>query len=135
MVLPDTSLWIRYLRDPQAAKKHRLVEQYLTKPLSELEVATCGVILYELIQGAQSKKHDADILAIRSACEYFEMTEMDYLKAGYLSGELIRRHQFLAMSDILIATCALTNNLIVVTHDQDFGRIKKIQPALKWKLM
>jgi len=87
------------------------------------KVATCGVILYELIQGIKSSKEEKLVLNALQAVTHLEMSAELWIKAGRLSAVLRRNGHILPLSDLVIATLAREHKLSVLTIDSHFDAI------------
>lgn len=94
--------------------------QALEHALLQGEVASCGVILYELIQGIRSSKEEKLVLNALQAVTHLEMSAELWIKAGRLSAELRKNGHTLPLSDLVIATLALEHKLSVLTIDGHF---------------
>jgi predicted nucleic acid-binding protein len=121
-ILPDTCAWIDFFK----ASPTRLAEKMETA-LVQGEVASCGVVLYELIQGMKSPGEGTLVLNAFQAVPHLEMTASLWIKAGRMSSQLRKKGQTLPLSDIVIATLALEYNCSVLTVDRHFDVI----PGLK----
>jgi hypothetical protein len=114
-LLPDTCAWIDFFKARPTGLAGKLEEG-----LVQGNVATCGVILFELIQGIKSAREEALVLNAFQALPHLEMTAGLWIKAGRLSSNLRKRGQTLPFSDIIIATLAIEHNLSVLTIDRHF---------------
>jgi predicted nucleic acid-binding protein len=117
-LLPDTCAWIEFFKG-----KPTSMAQALEHELLQGEVATCGVILYELIQGIKSSKEEKLVLNALQAVTHLEMSADLWIKAGRLSAELRKNGHTLPLSDLVIATLALEHKLSVLTIDSHFDAI------------
>ena len=122
IILPDTCAWIDFFKGKQTA-----MAQALEHALLQGEVATCGVILYELIQGIRNPKEEILVLNALLAVTHHEVTAGLWIKAGRLSADLRKNGNTLPLSDLLIAALALEHGLSVLTVDGHFDVI----PGLK----
>ena len=111
-LLPDTCAWIEFFRG-----KSTPMAGALEHALLHGEVATCGVILYELIQGIRSSKEEQLVLNALQAVTHLEMSAELWVKAGRLSAELRKNGHTLPFTDLVIATLALEHELSVLTID------------------
>jgi predicted nucleic acid-binding protein len=134
MYLLDTSVWIQYLRASEDAFAQKKFTKFVTSPLRDLKISSCGIVLFELIQGAKSPTHQSDVDTIRGATNFIELSEADYLKGGHVSRQLISKSQFLPMADVMLAICALKVGATLVSSDKHFQRIARIEPKLKFSL-
>lgn len=116
--LPDTCAWIDFFRGrpTQMAKQ---VEAALVQG----KVVTCGVVLFELLQGIKNPKEEALVLSAFQAIQHLEMSDHLWIKAGQLSANLRKKGHTLPLSDILIATLALENHCSLLTVDRHFDVI------------
>jgi len=122
IILPDTCAWIDFFRGKQTP-----MAQALEHELLQGEVATCGVILYELIQGIKSPEEESLVLDALQAVTHLEMSAGLWIKAGRLSADLRKKGNTLPLSDLVIAALSLEHGLSVLTVDGHFDVI----PGLK----
>lgn len=120
-ILVDTSAWVDFFRGP--SKTADVVADLIEKG----QAAICGVISYELIQGAKSDDEAAHLSGVLSGLHYVEMTHDLWLRAGNISAGLRRKGITLPMSDLLIGAIALEHGLEVLSLDEHFTSI----PGLK----
>ena len=120
-VLIDTSAWVDFFRGTSrtADAVARLIEKG--------QASICGVISYELVQGAKSDDEAIRLTGVLSALHYVEMTSELWIRAGNISAGLRRKGITLPMSDLLIGAVALEHGLEVLTVDDHFASI----PGLK----
>jgi predicted nucleic acid-binding protein len=120
-VLIDTSAWVDFFRGTSGAADQvaRLIEKG--------QASICGVISYELVQGAKSEDEAVRLTGVLSALHYVEMTPELWVMAGNISAGLRRKGIILPVSDLLIGAIALGNGLDVLTVDDHFASI----PGLK----
>lgn len=119
-ILVDTSVWIEFFRPDTVAGS--LLETLLT----ESSVVTCGIVLFELMQGVKSEKEKASVMNALSGLPYLEMNEQLWQKSAELSSSLKKKGLTLPLSDIFIATVAIEYNLSVFTLDRHFEQIPGI---------
>ena len=117
-ILPDTCAWIDFFRGRPTQMAER-VEAALVQG----EVVTCGVVLFELLQGIKSPKEEALVLSAFQAVPHLETTDRLWIKAGQLSSNLRKKGHALPLSDIIIAALALENNCSLLTVDRHFDVI------------
>lgn len=122
ILLPDTCAWIEFFRGKQTPMALALEHE-----LSQGEVATCGVILYELVQGIKSSKEETLVLSALQALKHLEMSAALWVRAGRLSADLRKDGHTLPLSDLIIATLALEHNLSVLTVDSHFDLIPGVK--------
>ncbi len=120
-ILPDTCAWIDFFR----GRPTQMAEQVETA-LVQGEVVTCGVVLFELLQGIKHAKEEALVLRAFQAIQHLEMTGRLWIKAGQLSSNLRKKGHTLPLSDVLIAALALENNCSLLTVDRHFDVIAEL---------
>jgi predicted nucleic acid-binding protein len=121
-VLVDTSIWIEYID-----RVNPLVEAEMDMLLRIGEVATAGVVLAELRQGARTGAQAKVMLAPLLSLPYLEVDRENWLAAGQIVAEARARGQRLETVDCLLAALAMRENCSIFTLDGDFKRI----PGLK----
>ena len=121
-LLPDTCAWIDFLRGKQTP-----LAVFLEQSLLSGEVLTCGVVLFELLQGIKSLREETLVQNALLALPHLEMTRDLWIKAGRLSSRLRAKGHLLPLSDIIIAAFALEHNCAVLTIDRHFESV----PGLK----
>jgi predicted nucleic acid-binding protein len=116
-ILADTSVWIEFF------KQNSGTGDALEALILEDTVWTCGVVLFELVQGVRSEVEKAQILTTVSHLKYAEMSKSLWQKAGDLSAALRKKGLTLPHSDIFIAAIAIEHNLSIFTLDGHFAQI------------
>ncbi|HXE95412.1 MAG TPA: PIN domain-containing protein [Dongiaceae bacterium] len=117
-ILPDTCAWIEFFRGMPS----RMAENVETA-LVQGEVVTCGVVLFELLQGIKNTREETLVLRAFQAVPQLEMTAALWIKAGQLSSQLRKKGHTLPLSDIIIATLALEHKNLLLTVDRHFDVI------------
>ncbi len=120
-VLPDTCAWIDFFRG-RPTKQAELVEAAIVQGA----VATCGVVLYELLQGIKNSDEADYVQHAFQGIPFLELSAPLWIKAGQLSTQLRGNGQTIPMSDLIIATLALEHDCSLVTVDQHFVGIPGI---------
>ncbi|MEW5745412.1 MAG: PIN domain-containing protein [Nitrospirota bacterium] len=120
-VLIDTSAWVEFFRGSSGTA------DAVAGLIEAGQASICGVICYELLQGAKSDHEAAQLSNVLSALHYIEMDPDVWIRAGNLSARLRKKGITLPMSDLLIGALALEHNLDVLTIDDHFSSI----PGLK----
>ena len=120
--LLDTNVCIRYL-NRQSEKIH----QQLSMKTPE-EIMLCSVVKAELIYGAQKSRNPLKSLQkVYSFTDPFISLPFDDKAAeayGQIRSELERIGMPIGPNDLMIAAIAVTNDLILITHNtSEFGRI------------
>ena len=117
-ILPDTCAWIDFFK----ARPTTLAEQLKTG-LTGGMIVSCGVVMYELLQGIRSHKEEELVISAFQALPQLEMTAFSWIKAGRLSADLRKKGHTIPLSDIIIATLAQENDCDVLTVDHHFDLI------------
>jgi len=118
MILVDTSAWIDADKKPDSREGRELV-----RLMAGYEVATTGLVVAELLQGATSDSQFADLASKLSALDYYDANKETWLRAAELSYQLKKRGMITPLSDLVIAAVALENNLPVYATDNHFSRV------------
>jgi len=121
-ILPDTCAWIDFFKGNQTPLADSLAQSLLQN-----EVVTCGVVLCELLQGVKKPGEEQLALNALQALPHLEMNRELWISAGKLSATLHKSGHTLPLSDIIIATLAMSHACSVLTVDRHFAEI----PGLK----
>jgi predicted nucleic acid-binding protein len=124
-ILIDTSVWIDYFRKPDNATGEKII-----KHLKRNSVSTCGVIVFEVLQGAADQEEFSFLEENLKGLHFLEAKADIYFDAGRTSYELRKNGTTLPFSDILIATLAVSNHQTIWTKDQHFKKIKGLRHLL-----
>ena len=125
MILIDTSAWIEFLRGTDSAACQR-VDGLLAEP-----IATCDPVRMELLAGARSEAHLAELRALIARATVLPTTSVHYEQAAGLyrqaraSGLTVRR-----LVDCLIAAVAIDHGIALLHADRDFDALGRISPGL-----
>ena len=114
-ILPDTCAWIDFFRGRPTP-----LAEALGDSLMRVEVVTCGVVFYELLQGIKNQSEEVLVQNAFQALSHLEMTRELWISAGQLSAQLRSSGHTLPFSDILIATIALDSGSAILTIDRHF---------------
>ena len=122
IVLIDTSVWINFFKGKETDSS-----LYLRNNLSNMIIATCPVIVQEVLQGIANDKEFERII------DYFNnlvpLVEDQY-EMAYNAAKLYRdlRKKGITIrkpNDCLIAAYAVKNNIILLNDDKDFREIAR----------
>jgi predicted nucleic acid-binding protein len=116
-VLIDTSAWIEFFRG------HSRTAESVTFLIEAGQASLCGVIYYELLQGAKDDEESLSLPNALSALRYFEMTPDTWIQAGHTGARLRHRGITLPMSDVLVGMVAMKHGLQILTLDKHFNSI------------
>jgi len=120
-ILADTTAWIEFFRG-----KSKVADRF-EMLLIENAVCTCGVVMFEVLQGIKSEGEKNKILSILATLPYFEMMKKLWQSAAELSLSLKKNGVNLPLSDILIAAIAVENDLSIYTLDNHFTLIPNLK--------
>jgi tRNA(fMet)-specific endonuclease VapC len=120
-ILADTSVWIEFFKERSGTG------DALEALIRENAVWTCGVILFELVQGVRSDGEKEQVLTTVSHLNYVEMSKPLWQKAGDLSSALRKKGLTIPLSDIFIAVIAIDHNLSLFTLDGHFEQIPGVK--------
>ncbi len=118
MILVDTSIWVRASRSDGASERTEL-----RALIDRDEVATTEVVVAEILQGARSESDFTEWQETLEALHFFPADRSVWEKAAKLAFDLRRSGMETALSDLVIATVAIENDLEVYTSDSDFERV------------
>ncbi len=121
-IMPDTCAWIDFFNGRQTS-----LAESLAQSLQQHEVMTCGVVLYELLQGVRKPGEEPLVLGALRALSHLEMTRELWITAGRLSASLRNGGHILPMSDVVIAALAMGNGCAVLTVDRHFTKIPGLE--------
>jgi len=124
-LLPDTSIWIDYLRGRDEATVAEL-DRYLERE----SVFTCGPVMAELLAGTAPDRRDDLWLAIGSL-PWAEVDQPAWRSIGEIANELRRAGGSIPLTDVTIAVAAARAEAALWTTDRDFDRIQAVLPALE----
>jgi predicted nucleic acid-binding protein len=119
--LVDTTIWIEFFR-PKSKIGDRL--EILLK---ENAVWTCGIVMFEILQGIKSEGEKSKTLYVLVSLPYIEMTKKLWQSAAELSILLKKNGVNLPLSDIFIAAIAMENDLAIYTLDNHFTQIPNLR--------
>ncbi len=120
-ILADTSVWVDFFK-PKSMAGNRLEAL-----LIENSVWTCGIVLFELLQGVKSEDEKTKILEALLNLEYVEMSKSLWQKSADISASLKKQGLNLPLSDIFISSIAIEHNLHVFTLDKHFEQIPGVK--------
>lgn len=120
-ILIDTSAWVEFFRGTSKTA------DAVAKLIEIGRASICGIIIYELIQGAKSGEEASHLSEVLSALHYIEMTSKLWTKAGNISASLRAKGITLPMSDLLIGAISLEYELEVLTLDTHFASIPGVK--------
>jgi predicted nucleic acid-binding protein len=125
IVLPDTSVWVDYLRSgtdgPAAA---------LDELLARESAVVCGPVLAELLAGTPAGQRDALWHALE-ALPWADLDRVAWRRVGEVAQELRASGESVPLTDLAIAVAAVGAGAAVWTRDQDFERVRSVLSELE----
>ncbi|PSB06359.1 VapC toxin family PIN domain ribonuclease [Pleurocapsa sp. CCALA 161] len=126
LYLLDTNVCIVYLKGKSLTVNQRL------KSLNRDDIAVCSVVKAELFYGSMGSNKPKKALQIQKAfVDQFISLPFDdccALICGKLRAHLASAGTPIGSNDLLIASIALANNLILVTHNvKEFSRVEGLK--------
>ena len=128
MLLPDTSIWVAYLRVGSGDLTRKL-----TAALERREVLACGPVVAELVAGA--RPHDRQtLLSSLAGLPWADLDRRAWHSVGLLAAELRDRGQVLPLTDLEIAVAAQSAGAALWTADRHFERLTPLLDGLELRL-
>ncbi len=125
MILVDTSVWIDFFNGkelPHVATLERLIAQ-------EAEIAICGVILTEVLQGIANDKEHKLTQTYLQALVMLEIKDALWLYAAEIYRNLRKKGLTVRkINDCIIAATALHYDCLLLHNDKDFTTIQLHYP-------
>ncbi len=121
-IIVDTCVWIEFFRKPESDRT-----LHLKALLRGRRVTMVGIVMAEILQGIKAQKEGRLVKENLNKLPYLEMTQDVWAKAGSISADLRRKGVTIPLSDLIIASLALSGGLEVYTIDPHFEHV----PGLK----
>jgi predicted nucleic acid-binding protein len=124
-LLPDTSIWVEYLRgtDPGATSE-------LDVQLDRESVLVCGPVVAELLAGTATE-HREDLWLVLGSLPWADLDRPAWRQVGEVASDLRRRGSAVPLTDVEIAVAAARSGAELWTRDRDFERIAQVLPSLE----
>ncbi|MGO8704110.1 MAG: PIN domain-containing protein [Candidatus Brocadiia bacterium] len=120
MVVVDTTVWVDFFAGrptPQVRRLKSLIED-------GEDVALCGVILAEILQGIRADAECARLESVLRNFLFLEMSRETFLSAAHIYRSLRARGVTIRNSvDCMIAACCIENRAQLLHNDRDFVAI------------
>jgi predicted nucleic acid-binding protein len=129
VVLPDTSIWIAYLR---AGGED--ITRDLSASLERREVLACGPVVAELVAGARPGDRST-LLESLAGLPWAELDHQAWQSVGLLAAELRDRGQVIPLTDLEIAVAAHSSGAALWTADHHFERLAPLLDGLELRLL
>ena len=123
-LLPDTSIWVDYLRAGRRGPAGELDDL-----LAEDSVFICGPVAAELLAGAAPDRRE-DLWIALGGLPWAELDHEAFREAGEVANDLRRGGEVVPLTAVMIAVAAARSELALWTRDRDFERIQGVLPAL-----
>lgn len=125
MILVDTSVWIDFLNGkdlPHVATLEFSIQQ-------EIDIAICGVILTEVLQGISNDKQHQLTQDYLQSLLMLEIKDTIWLQAADIYRQLRKRGLTVRKTnDCIIAATALHYDCLLLHNDKDFATIELHYP-------
>ena len=123
MILVDSSVWIAIFRTPSC------IEAQVMRDVIEIQAATCGVILQEVIQGIHSAHYRREVQRSLMRHHYLDAPQRVYLKAAGFTRRCRQKGIGLSTVDALIAAVSACHRARLWTLDGDLIRASRVLPV------
>jgi predicted nucleic acid-binding protein len=122
MILADSNIIIEYFRSRNSE---------LSEKIDSLDVAVCGVIRTELLQGARNDKETDSLLEALNTFDTLPSDEYDWDGIGFMLQTMRSHGYILPLADAIIAYTAIKYDVPLWTGDKHFKFIQGLYPELK----
>jgi len=124
--LPDTNAWIGFLNADGSKVQQRL------KATDSSDIRLCSVVKAELYFGAErSSRREENLRLLNELFAGIETLDFDDAAAvqyGEIRRDLASAGTPIGPNDLMIASIALANDLILVTHNtREFSRVESLK--------
>ena len=127
-LLPDTSVWVDYLRLGTSGPAAELDDH-----LQRESVLVCGPVLAGLLAGTNVEQREELWLALGSL-PWAEIDHAGWREAGEAANDLRSSGASVPLTDVVIAISSVRSGATLWTRDRDFERIRAVLPALELRL-
>jgi len=124
-VLPDTSVWVEFLRKGKAGPAGDL-----DRLLQRESVFVCGPVLAEVLAGTPPERQEELVLAL-GALPWADLNHEGWRQVGEVAQALRRSGRSIPLTDIEIAVACLRAEASLWTRDRDFDYVREVLPGLK----
>lgn len=125
-IIVDTCVWIEFFR-----KQESQLTLHLKSLLREREVMMVGMVMAEILQGVKDPKEATLVKENLEKLPYVEMTRDIWEAAGEMSASLRVKGITLPLSDLIIASIALSRDHEIFTIDPHFEKVDGLR-LHKW---
>ncbi len=122
MILVDTSAWIDFFVD-SPARHVELLSKYIENGEN---IATCGIVITEVLQGIKKDTEYAKTRALFSSIIYLPMQHSTFIKSADIYRGLRKNGITIRKSlDCMIASLVIENDIYLLDNDHDFYYIEQ----------
>ena len=121
-IIVDTCVWIDFFRRPASE-----LAVHLKGLLKERKVIMTGMVIAEILQGIKSQEESRLVKENLDKLPYAEMTRDAWKKAGEISASLRRKGLTIPLSDLIVASLAISEGCEVFTVDSHFEQVKGLK--------
>ena len=118
--LPDTSVWVHYLRRPVRPRLQFRMQQLTVSD----SLATCDLVRLELLRGARGDEEFTRIDRLLNAARRLPTGDREWEEAIRLGYKLKRAGVTVSVTDLLVAVVAMTYNVTLVHADDGFEQMR-----------
>ncbi|MGA9920579.1 MAG: PIN domain-containing protein [Candidatus Dormiibacterota bacterium] len=126
IVLPDTSIWVTFLREGSQGRARTL-----DGLLAGQQVMVCGPVVAEILAGA-SAPQGAELWTMLSSLPWAHLQRRQWQEVGELAAKLRAKGVTVPLTDLEIALAAASSGSRLWTWDSDFDRVKAVLPELSY---
>ena len=123
-VVPDTSIWVGYLRAGGSGGEG------LDELLMSGRVVVCGPVVAELLAGTASGRR-AELWGLLSGLPWAPLGPEEWRRVGEIAAALRERGASVPLTDIEIGVAAAGAGALLWSRDSDFARIGSVLPELE----
>jgi predicted nucleic acid-binding protein len=128
VILPDTSIWVAYLRAGSIE-----LTAALNQELEYGEVLVCGPVLAELAAGARPADRQT-LVSTLASLPWADLGRREWQSVGLLAAELRDHGEVVPLTDLEIAVSTCEASATLWTADRHFVRVTAHLPGLDLRL-
>ncbi len=117
-VLIDTSAWIDFFRSNSGS-----AGDLVTDLIRRDNAYITGPVIAELLHGVRGKKEASLLNFLFATIPYLEINQNDWNMTGNTLQKLRKNGLSIPLTDVLIASVAIRNNMAVLTLDKHFQHL------------
>jgi predicted nucleic acid-binding protein len=124
-LLPDTSVWVQYLRHGSKGSAGTLDEF-----LRAGNAVVCGPVVAELLAGTKQADR-SELWQLLSSLPWADIGRDEWRQVGEVAARLRAAGTPVALTDVEIAVAAVGSAAALWSYDEDFERIASALPELQ----